>query len=313
MSFDLPVEVSGFGTNLPWVKNGWRTERFSTSDIIRAAIVAGYGFGGTAIHWRIQAWRLASIRLALDVPPGSTTPLMGQLSHPRAWTDLDFSEKGSVNSLLGNVITKLLCERILNAPRIWFLSLYGHLLNASFTGSKRPDFFTLTSSGEWISLEAKGRSYSPPSRLLAAAKDQASALNKINGTKIAAHVVSWSMSKNGRVGARFHDPEPPERASNLRVDSEKLLTDYYAPAREIINASERMGRVDDIILYEFPAGDFMIGIDPDLESGLPLRTSEVIGKFSGAPAVSFEGDRIRIPQDGIVIIPGRSWPDREVL
>ena len=216
MPFELPVEVSGFGINLPWVKNGWRTEQFSTSDVIRAAIVAGYVFGGTAIHWRIQAWRLASIRLALDVPPGSTTPLMGQLSHPRAWTDLDLSEKGSVNSLLGNVITKLLCERILYAPRIWFLSLYGQRMNASFAGPKRPDFFTMTSAGDWISLEAKGRSYRPPSRLLTAAKNQASALHKINGKKIAAHVVSWSMSKNGRVCARFHDPEPSERGSNLR-------------------------------------------------------------------------------------------------
>jgi hypothetical protein len=310
MTFELPVEVSGFERSYSVVKDGRRNEQFSVADIIRAAVVAGYEAGGVGSDWRIRAWRIASIRLALDLPPLASPGVPRQLSHPRAWRRLDPSEKASVNNLLGNTVTKLLCERILNAPRLWFLDLFRTRFSAVLASSRRPDFFTQTLGGDWLSLEAKGRSYRPSVAKLASAKEQANALRSVNGSRIKARVVCWTMEQSGSVSARFHDPAPSQPdGENLEVEWEDLLRDYYAPVHEIIQVSERVERTEDLALYRFVAGDFVIGLHPRVQEFLDLPQAASKTKHLHFELDTFApaGTYVAGP-DGIILIPGRSWP-----
>src|SRR5690349_2929708 len=128
MSFQLPVQVSGVKRAFLGRLNGSRVESFSARDIIRASLIAGHPKHGPSLVWRITAWREACIRLALDLPLGRPRRSRG-LTHPRAWGNLEQSEKAGISNILGNTVPKLLSERLLNAPRMWFLDLYGEEFN----------------------------------------------------------------------------------------------------------------------------------------------------------------------------------------
>lgn len=310
MPFDIPVEVSGFRLSFSAVRNRPRIEAFSTSDILRAAVVAGYGYESETvkIDWRIRAWRLASIRLALNLPPSDLLPGVNRrLSHPRAWSRLDPCEKAAVNNLLGNVVTKLLCERILDAPLLWFLDLYRDMFSARLNGNNRPDFFTRTRAGVWVSLEAKGRANAPSTNSLTLAKNQAEALVAINGDNTKAHVVCWTMARERCVAARFHDPTPEDKGVSIRVDFERLINDYYAPIHEIMEASERIRYSPRLTMFRFDAGDFLIAFHPKLRHLLDSRESKA-QLFHLDPAAYDPIDDVAPGPDGIILIPGQSWP-----
>jgi hypothetical protein len=314
MPFELSVQISGFGPAFTTLPNGNRSEQFTTSDIIRAAVVAGYEPGGSGIDWRVRAWRIAATRLALQLQPLPSLPgLIQPLSHPRVWRRLDPSEKASVNNLLGNTITKLLCERLLDAPRLWFLDVYGNLFPASLIGVRRPDFFTRTLAGAWVSVEAKGRSNGPSIAGLNSAKSQAQALQAVNGSTTVAHVVCWTMARAGSVFARFHDPEPTNgdpNVASLTVELDRLVRDYYVPVHEIMEASQPVEHAQSLMLYRFEAGDFEIGIHPKVQELLPFHNSEIASKLLhlGADALEPISNIIAGP-DGVIVIPGRSWGD----
>jgi hypothetical protein len=313
MPFDLPVNVSGFGPSFNAVPNSSRIEKFSTSEIIGAAITAGHGYtsGTPRIDWRIRAWRVAAIRLALDLPPATLPGVNSRLSHPRAWAKLDPSEKAAVNNLLGNTVTKLLCQRLLDAPRLWFLDVYRSQFSSGLVGSKRPDFFTQTRSGAWLSLEAKGRSYAPSTQRLVSAKTQAQALTSINGTPTKAHIVCWTMARNGCVAARFHDPKPEDEHTGgmLKVDLEQLVHDYYAPVQEIMEASEPVEYPHRLKLFRFEAADFLIGLHPRLQHLLSSESANVGAKLAHIEHGLYEPvGNITCDPDGVIVVPGRSWP-----
>lgn len=310
MPFELPVEVSGFGGAMPSVSNGTRTLQFSTADILRSAVVAGYATGTTGVDLRIRTWRLASIRLALNVPATLPPSFVGRFSHPRAWKSLDPSERASINNLLGNVLTKLLCERLLDAPRLWFLDVFWDRFTVVLAGVKRPDFFTLTRNGKWLSVEAKGRSYGPSAAKLCTAKDQAEALTSVNGVATSAHVVCWTMERQGSISARFHDPAPGETEDGaLHVEFEELVRHYYAPVHEIIQTAEPVVVAPNLTLHRFVAGDFLIGFHPAALEYLRTPRPEVHAKLLHLGANAFEpvGD-VHSGPDGIIVVPGRSWP-----
>ncbi len=315
MPFELPVQVSGFGPAISPDMNGFFLECFSTSDIIRAAVLAGYGAGG--VDWRIRAWRIASIRMAVNFPVGPSPMLLGKLSHPRAWLQLDPSEKASISNLLGNIATKLLCERILDAPRLWFLDVYRNRFSVKLAGKRRPDFFTQTRAGQWLSVEAKGRSYGPSIPKLNSAKTQANAVVRINGSKVVAHVVCWTMSRGGAVSARFHDPEPADEGDSLTVEPGELFRDYYEPVRQMMQGSPLVEYPHGLKLFRFEAADFLIGIHPRIERYLETDIdyvaptdagfSKKLPHFRAEPPLEPVGEIVAGP-DGVIIIPGRSWP-----
>src|SRR5258705_12982861 len=111
MPFELPVDITGFGPGFLPALNGHCDLSFSTADIIRAACVAGHPDDTLQLDPRIIAWREAAVRLALEFEPTLTILTPRRLRHPKAWINLDPSEKGGINYLLGNTVTKLLCER----------------------------------------------------------------------------------------------------------------------------------------------------------------------------------------------------------
>lgn len=288
MPFELPVQITGFTSAFRSSLNGSRTESFSTGDIIRASIIAGHPEDGPKIDSRIIAWRESSIRLALDFPATKKFRPPRALVHPNAWKNLEPSEKAGIKNLVGNTITKLLCERLLRAPRMWFLDLYRKEYKAVVRRGQRPDFFSRTRDNQWLSLEAKGRANTPNANSLGLAKRQARALRKVNKKDVVAHIVCWTMSRAGALEARLHDPEiRKNKEIEIDVDYNQLLRDYYAPILEIMKAAEPTDIIRGINLFHFAAGDFSVGLHPMIEEGLQTaRPETVINRFDNSGLMS---------------------------
>jgi hypothetical protein len=178
---------------------------------------------------------------------------------------------------------------------MWFLDVYRHKFNILLPPGKRPDFFARTKAGEWLALEAKGRSNKPSDDGLTSAKAQARALKAVNRTAPAAHVVCWTRCSQGAVVARIHDPPTGEAGDglHLNIPPEDLVRRYYSPVEAIMEASEEQGSSQGVTMYHFTAGDFSIGLHPQVQEALQsdnleslLDTSAPRSRRQGAPLLT---------------------------
>ncbi len=310
MPFQLQVQITGFGPSFGGSLNGARTESLKTADIIRAAIVAGHP-DRASLDSRIIAWRTASIRLALEISPLPPS-IPRNLLHPKAWKSLEPSEKAGLQNILGNTVTKLLSERLLDAPRMWFLDVYKKDFSINIPKGQRPDFFAKTKGGQWLSLEAKGRANAPSTKSLGLAKTQAKVLKKIKGSKVAARVVCWTMSRRGVLEARLHDPEgvDEDKQFTLDVEDTRLLKDYYGPVETLMAASEPVEYGPRLTLFRFLAGDFLIGLHPIVQEALHIgEPGSLLARFDEGQLAFEPVGNVTSGPDGIIVVPGRSWPE----
>jgi hypothetical protein len=161
-----------------------------------------------------------------------------------------------------------------------------------------------------LSLEAKGRANTPNARSLNVAKRQARALRTVNGRDVVAHIVCWTLSRKGALEARLHDPKRrQEKPIDIQIDYNELLRDYYEPIFEVINASEPSDTVQGTQLFHFEAADFTVGLHPMIRDALKSdRPSVLINQFDRRGPSNDIVDQERYGPDGVVVIPGRSWP-----
>ena len=309
MSITIPVYIDGFVAGSPWEHLNGITHNytFTPAEVLRAAIVAGYWdeYGIPSMEFR--RWRAAAIRMAVRSTGGA-------LVRPPEWDQLDSSEKATITSLLGVVTTKLLAEKILNAPYLLFLDVHFDLIRKKDAPKLRPDFIGLAPHGagwRYFSIEAKGRERFSQTTL-DKGKEQAKSLGKVDGTKVAAHVVCYTTMPHGKLAARFHDPIPDdgELHEALAVKAEGL-SGYYRSLSALLDVrdgtEQRKATIwrDNIYVTPIPELNAAIGIHPlALESmNSPDRLLAVLPQLA---KLSQKSEGV-IGLDGIVVIPSRSW------
>jgi len=309
MSVSFPVKVY-FPADSSWANlNGTRTPTFAWSAILRAAMVAGYPDLSSIPSPQFARWRTAALRLAL---PRSG----GQLIQPPEWALLDQSEKAAVSSLLGVVVTKLLVERLLNAPLLLFLGVYFTLTFPPGVEKVRPDFAAMTPSGDWFSVEAKGKSRFRQATL-ENGKTQAGALGTVNGQAVETAIVCVTSFRGRRMEARFVDPPPPGTPRlAARIENEQVLHHYYNALFRFRQFSERLGPQGlpaierRVSLWQSTDLDLKFGLLPDLEEALQEHSTEralaVLKRIPDSPQIN---QNPNLGSDGIIVIPGESWHD----
>ena len=146
----------------------------------------------------------------------------------------DPSEKGATSYFLGMTMAKLFAGIYFDTP--WLF----HLSYASFQGvsvaflpgsSSRPDLIGTTTSGNWIIVEAKGRSGGFNSDALIKAKGQTKMISLINGSPPVLSVALQAYFKGARLHVSLEDP--PERdpsAIDVDMDLPTAMRRYYALA-----------------------------------------------------------------------------------
>lgn len=309
MSISIPVDIDGFVAGSPWVHLNGRTHNytFTPAEVLRAAIVAGYWDEKTIPSVEYRRWRAAGIRIAVR-------RVGGTLVRPPEWDLFDSSEKATITSLLGVVVTKLLAEKVLGAPYLLFLDVHFELTRKAGAPKLRPDFIALAPHGtgwRYFSMEAKGRARFSQATLNKG-KDQAKSLGRVDGTKVKAHVVCYTTMPRGKLAARFHDPLPEkDDLHETSIINGEGLWVYYRSLQALFGFQGEASQIianprnDGTKLTLLPELDAAIGIHPlALESmNSPERLLAVLPELA---KLSLESEG-QIGLDGIVVIPGRSW------
>jgi len=328
-AFILPLTGQSFRGAFA-VANSSSSQSFSQSDILRAALLVGRTrrdagrFG--AQSWLEALWRISTIRLGLDLqqpPPGVDFSLRRHSN----WGRLDGSERGVLNYNCGNVVAKLVAERVLRAPLLLHQDVYRNFLGSPL-GKKdpRPDFVgwspwvaTLPPHhSPWIAMEAKGRTRFPrkaTSKARRNAKTQAKSLKRVRGMNVAVHVACWSYENGGSLRAFYEDPEPDEIGLQLDISDGDFAGNYYAPVAEVLRVSQLDSRNENTVIYTMPGLDLRLAVHRKLD-GL-IREPEHMADWLGVlPRINEEqavvGDT-QLGPDGIAVLPGDSWLRRAQL
>lgn len=310
MNVSFGTLISDFDPANSWaIANGWRQETFSWSDVLRAAIVAGYPRLTLIPSRQFSRWRTAGFHLALR-------HARGQLVQPPEWGRLDPSEKGAASSLLGLVVTKLLVERLLTAPTFLFLDVFFTVTFPAGVRRRRPDFVARTVAGEWIPVEAKGKCRFRW-KTLTNGKVQACALGTVNGQPVSAAVVCVTSFRSGVMQARFADPDPErEKSGSAEIDSMAAFERYYHQLDRFKQFSERLDEITvpgtelRLELWQSMELDVQFGVLPELQQALEERSLARVEAVLKELAATDAGNRTPfLGLDGIVVIPGRTWHD----
>jgi hypothetical protein len=302
--FELAVSCSGFIRNqhFPHRPSGVERCTFSTQQLVQAAIFAGHPSDVyPLIDLRLLTWRLATIRLAVE------QRRCGFLFHPGAWAYLDPTEKSQIQYQLGNAVTKLLCESLLETGHLVFLDVY----HPNGSRKKRPDFVARTRSGVWYVVEAKGRQRRMGKKKLAEVKRvQAQALPYSASGQYKAHVVCCVHASGGIIGAQLHDPPPRAKLPSPNLD--RFFRLYYRPLADLANCA-RLGASEvkmDRESIHLTTSDLIVHARPEVWSAIQRDEYE--------PLAHLWADRDSIPAkegsagefqnlDGVAVELGPSW------
>ena len=304
-------------------------------DLVGAAVTVGrrsqfdvFRFGFSS---RMEVvWRAALLRANLTLH-ASTWRRTGRFTPSAAFLALDGSEKGAVTYFLGLALAKLAAERRWDVPWVLHLDVYSRRTNPHGrpvtvvpvgTGRRRPDLIGQSKSGDWLVLEAKGRTGHVNDELRLNAKTQTQLISTINGMLPSERIASVAWFRGGALALDLIDPaDPLPEAVPLDLPPDDFLSDYYALPLACIEGSEvlRPAEGRQFVTREIGEADFTIGIEEhlykvlrrgqgsrDTPGNLFARVQDALANLPGMAAGTSGGEE-RIGPDGVLVQLGPSW------
>jgi hypothetical protein len=305
-------------------------------DLVWGAITVGrssrfdvFRFGFASIMEVV--WRAALLRanLALD-PEARSSPRAGFEASPAFWA-LDGSEKGAVTYFLGLALAKLAAERHCNVPWVLHLDVYSRATNPSLrtvrvvlagAGRRRPYLIGQSSSGDWLVLEAKGRTGHVDNVLRLDAKEQTQLISTINDRPPTWRIASIASFRGGSLAVDLIDPaDPRPEAVPLDLPPDDFLRTYYALILDLVRDGViiHIGREERAFITRFISdADLTVGLDIRLYTELTREednsdTRGLRGRLHDLLAANPVGERgtaegvERVGGDGILVKLGSRW------
>jgi hypothetical protein len=305
-------------------------------DLVSGAITVGrrsrfdvFQFGFASMMEVV--WRAALLRANLALGREARYSPRAQFERSPAFWALDGSEKGAVTYFLGLALAKLAAERHWDVPWVLHLDVYsrptgpyGRPVNVVLQGAgrRRPDLIGQSPSGDWLVLEAKGRTGHVDDKLRRDSKEQTRLISTINGRSPKWRIASIGSFRGGALAVDLIDPaDPVPDAVPLDLPHEDFLRTYYALTlglvRDgvivIVGPHERA-----FITRSIPDADLTVGLDKRLylelmrdeenadAHGLHERLRDLLAHEPGAESGRGEGIE-RVGRDGIFVRLGSRW------
>ena len=166
----------------------------------------------------------------------------GHLEKSSLYGALDPTEKSGVSYFIGMMAARILAYRLLDVPFLFHVSMI-HVLGGtvSLKGKSQPDLVGLRSDGNWVVVEAKGRTAGYSSSAMKLAKTQTRQLRQINGNYPSLRVAVQAYF-GPRLRWALEDPEEfDDNAPDLLFDEVQAFQRYYSGPMAAIaeGASER--------------------------------------------------------------------------
>lgn len=131
---------------------------------------------------------------------------------------------------------------MLRTPWLWHYDAYHRLAHGVGPIASRPDLIGCTATGEWIAVEAKGRTNLWTDQLRASAKTQARTLDRVvhpggASEPIAANIASITYFDTDGWCLLMDDPPSSPGPLELTSDLGQLYRAYYQPILEYVAAA----------------------------------------------------------------------------
>lgn len=306
----IDYESDGFPNSGP-VTNGADTLSVSWDDLLWAAITVGrpnrhfvFQHGQASLYEAL--FRVSAVRMSLE----QISPSARRLRRTDAAKSLDPSEKGAVNYFLGLALCKLFADKKLNAPWLLHLDVFRSSLNPRLlSGRSRPDLVGLTTAGQWVALESKGRVNPPSADDKTKAKQQAERIVSVRGTPVAYRIGGFAYFKSEVLRFFWRDPqiddvEPPD-AVRLDIMEEDIWKAYYRPILALVGPDNAAMIERENIAIPIKEADLKIRVLPEVMRLLRLEK----WKDAGHWCMEFQGQLTQreVHGDGVQIIAGESW------
>jgi hypothetical protein len=230
------------------------------------------------------------------------------------YRSLDPTEKGATSYFLGMVAAKLLASHLLQTPWLFHLSMFKSSGGtASLISKSEPDLIGRTSKGDWIVLEAKGRTHEYSLTAMKTAKLQTRQLRWINGQPptLRAGVQAYF---DPDLRFSINDPDEFEPgARDLQVNLQDSLLKYYSgfTRRDVRLTRELQLDSRTFVIQNYEDIGVSIGIDKRLidvlyaqnaSESLPIDGQAGIAKLSG----------FHVYPDGLAVSLDSRWDDEKM-
>lgn len=244
------------------------------------------------------------------------------------YDSLDPTEKGATSYFMGMTMAKLFAFRLFDTPWLFHVSLAkAQRVNMKFKPNTKsqPDLIGQTRSGDWIVVEAKGRTNSFEQDALEKAKKQTRMIRQING------VDPWL-----RVAAQaFFDPalsvhldDPPEfdpRAWDLQLEMETAYKNYYAfttalqrQRSDTLSTRSVHGRT--FLAHSDRESGVVVGIDKELLAILSESTGATLSErmlkyasHAGTDGTAEFETHAPVYPDGVLVELDGRWSHEQML
>lgn len=230
----------------------------------------------------------------------------GSFKRSEAYDGLDPSEKGAISYFLGLTVAKAFAARILGVPWLLHLDVYRQELQANILGRTRPDLVGQTTAGEWVVIEAKGRTKAFAPQSLERAKQQAQMLATVGGQAPALRIGMLTHFGRERLQFDVRDPEFDEEYEriDLPLSRQKLLEAYYRPFRRWLSESPRIREIE-IAGKSYRA---LSVENVDLTIGMAINLfEEKVTTQSDINQQLTDDDKHYAGRDGILVVLGPLW------
>jgi hypothetical protein len=264
----IPYHASNFPPGSPPGLSGKHLLNTTWPDIVWAAITAGKP---GASHLLAHRWHsLADIVVRSHTIYANLRQRGARIDRSTLYDALDPTEKGATSYFLGMAMAKLFASELLDTPWLFHVSqaTSGGASIAFLPGSKsQPDLIGQNSGGDWIVVEAKGRTNGLDIKALNKAKVQTTMIRTINAAPPALRVALQAYFDDELL-VRLDDPsEAGPEALDVELDLDSALARYYSFANAISVKNAASVRVQD--------RDFLTRIDEDSGVTIGLQASVV--------------------------------------
>ena len=242
----------------------------------------------------------------------------GLIEKSSLYGSLDPTEKGATSYFVGMMAAKILAARLLDTPWLLHLSMFRKLGGVpKLHSNSEPDLVGLSSTGEWIVIEAKGRTHGRSKLAIAKAKHQTRQLRKINGqfpTLRAAVQAHFSPD------LRFviEDPDDyDENAQDLDFDLGAAINRYYSG---VVPRDQRTREDVELLGRQFSVESSEdIGVTVGVDVSMAKSWQEDTGgkqADAGSPKTGdaeFKGKKFSVFPDGVAIALDSRWSESRMI
>jgi hypothetical protein len=234
------------------------------------------------------------------------------ISRSPAYNAMDPSEKSAISYFFGMTFAKLIAEFRFDTPWLVHFAKFQTKNPAMLAGRSRPDLIGRNHSGEWIVVEAKGRTNSYSPSLMHTAKEQARQVLSIGGSHPTLRLATQVYFAKS-LELEIWDPDQQEEdGANLQLTPEAFLESYYDPFARLPVNRVRVERIADepFRLIVFEEMDVAVGCRQDiLETGVPR---EFLAGAEKSPSRAIVNEATTVYPDGIAVRIGPRWSEESM-